>query len=67
MAEDDGTTPDAPTGASADPRPGPGQSWEDVEPAPRTTPAGTSLLRSAGSVLGRGITRGLFGTARRRR
>ena len=88
----DDTQTSAPPAPTGDPLPGPGQSRDDVEPAPRTTPsrrpsprpraastgsgpvgealaspAVKSLLRSAGSVLGREITRGLFGTARRRR
>ncbi len=81
----------APSEPGADPLPGPGQGWDDVEPAPRragkapaprrrapreepgavqevlASPAVKSFLRSAGTVLGREITRGIFGTARRRR
>ncbi|MFC3689632.1 helicase HerA-like domain-containing protein [Aquipuribacter hungaricus] len=74
----------------ADGLPGPGESWDDVEPARRGTrtpaprrrapreergavqevlasPAVRGFLRSAGTALGREITRGIFGTARRRR
>jgi DNA helicase HerA-like ATPase len=86
-------TPSGGSGSTAgtDGLPGPGQTWDEMEPSPAPSPspqrrsrkapepdatvveqvlgssAMKSFLRSAGTVLGREITRGVLGTARRRR